>query len=127
VIAALDLIPDNWQSGVLNEIIMVGAVVAAFGAIVKMAILPVWRSGASVVSSINDAAVRLQEVPDHSERLDMMESQIKDIHEALRPTNGDRRSISDRLDTVKYQTGENSTKILELAEKVALMKGNPND
>jgi len=125
--AALDLIPDTWQTGVLNEVIMVGAVVAALGVIVKMVILPMWRSLSAVVSSINSAAERLQEVPDHSERLDVMESQIKDIHEALRPTNGDRRSISDRLDTVKYQTAEHSVKILELSEKVAFMKGSAND
>ena len=123
VLAALDLIPNDWQNGALPEIVMLGAVVAAIGAIFKMVVLPVARWMRRLVIAVETATDRLAQVPEHDDRLDLMESQICEIVEALRPTNGDRRSISDRLDTVKQQTAENATQIAELKVRVDSMLG----
>jgi hypothetical protein len=112
--AALDLIPDAWQTGPLNEIIMIGAVVGALGVIVKMAVLPVVRWARALATGIETAVNRLGDVPEHEERLASIEGQLCAIHDALKPTNGDRRSISDRLDTVKQQTIQNHADLGEL-------------
>lgn len=50
--------------------------------------------------------------------------QVDHIADQIRPTNGDRRSISDRLDTVKYRVGTLEEKHDELAEKVATIGAN---
>lgn len=115
---ALDLIPDNWQNGPLPEIVLLGAVIAACGAIVKMVVMPIGRWLRRLVVAVETATDRLAQVPEHDDRLDVMERQITEIHEALRPTNGDRRSISDRLDTVKVQTADNAAQIAELKARV---------
>jgi hypothetical protein len=124
MLAAINLIPDSWQTGPLNEIIMIGAVLAALGVVMKLIVLPVLRWLRSLALAIETAASRLAEIPNHEDRLDSMERHITEIRDALRPTNGDRRSISDRLDTVKQQTLSNSEQILELRGKVDdLFKG----
>lgn len=123
---ALNIVPDSWQAGWLNEIIMIGAVLAALGVIVKVAVLPVFRWLRNFALAFETAVDRLATVPRHDDRLDVIEQRLGDIHEALRPTNGDRRSISDRLDTVKAQTLTNSTEIRELKVRVdSLIEGNP--
>jgi len=114
VIAALDLIPDAWQTGPLNEVIMLGAVIAALGVITKMIVLPVVRWARALAIGIETAVSRLGEIPEHEDRLATIEGQLDGIAEALKPTNGDRRSISDRLDTVKQQTLANSTDLADL-------------
>lgn len=119
--AVWDLIPNSWQTGPLNEVIMIGAVLAAVGVILKMAVLPVLRTIRRFLIAAETAADRLANVPVHDQRLDVMEAQISEIAEALRPTNGDRRSISDRLDTVKQQTLNNTAEILDLKESVAYL------
>jgi vacuolar-type H+-ATPase subunit I/STV1 len=116
--AALDLIPDTWQTGPLNEIIMIGAVLAALAVIGRVLVLPVWRWFRRISHGIETAVNRLSDVPVHEDRIDSIEAQIKAIHNALEPTNGDRRSISDRLDTVKYQTAQNTNKIDDLNKMV---------
>lgn len=114
VLSALDLIPDTWQTGPLNEIVLIGAVLAALAVIGRVIVLPVWRWLRRISSGIETAVDRLSDVPVHDERIDVIERKIEEIVEALRPTNGDRRSISDRLDTVKQQTLANSEQIREL-------------
>jgi hypothetical protein len=74
----------------------------------------VWRWVRRISSGIETAVDRLSDVPVHDERIDIIERKIEEIVEALRPTNGDRRSISDRLDTVKQQTAANSEQIRDL-------------
>ena len=118
VLSALDLIPDAWQTGPLNEVVLIGAVLAALAVIGRVLILPVWRWVRRISNGIETAVNRLSEVPVHDERIDMIERQVTDIVEALRPTNGDRRSISDRLDTVKQQTIQNSQDIAELTRRI---------
>lgn len=112
--AALDLVPDAWQTGPLTEIIMLGAVIGAIGVIVKMLVLPVVRWARALAIGIETAANRLGNVPEHEDRLAAIEGQLCAIHDALKPTNGDRRSISDRLDTVKQQTIANHADLTEL-------------
>lgn len=114
ILSALDLIPDSWQSGPLNEIIMLGAVVGALTVILRAVVLPVVRWGRAVATGLDTAVSRLADVPAHEERLAVIEGELCAIHEALRPTNGDRRSISDRLDTVKQQTADNHREIATL-------------
>ena len=123
MLAALDLIPDAWQTGPLNEIIMIGAVVAALGAIFRLVVVPVFGSARRLVTAIETITDRLASIPDHDDRLDAIEQQVAEVVEALRPTNGDRRSISDRLDTVKAQTAQNSTQIAELQSRVDFALG----
>lgn len=120
---AINLIPDTWQTGPLNEIVLIGAVVAALGAIVKMVLLPILRWMRRLLMAVETASDRLATVPEHDDRLDTMERQICEILDALRPTNGDRRSISDRLDTVKQQTLTNAQEIRELKARVDLALG----
>lgn len=114
MLAALDLIPDSWQTGPLNEIIMIGAVLAALAVIGRVVVLPVWRWLRRISAGIETAVDRLSDVPVHDARIDIIERKIEEIGEALRPTNGDRRSISDRLDTVKQQTLSNAEDIREI-------------
>ena len=116
MLAAVNLIPDAWQMGFLNEVVLIGAVLAALGVIMKLAVIPLFRAFKRFVVAIETAADRLAEVPVHDQRLDVMESQIAGIAEALRPTNGDRRSISDRLDTVKQESAANTVEIRALKE-----------
>jgi hypothetical protein len=118
VLSALDLIPDAWQTGPLNEIVLIGAVLAALAVIVRVLVLPVWRWVRRISSGIETAVDRLSDVPVHDERIDIIERKIEEIVEALRPTNGDRRSISDRLDTVKQQTAANSEQIRDLRQRL---------
>jgi hypothetical protein len=118
MLSALDLIPDAWQTGPLNEIIMIGAVLAALAVIGRVLVLPVWRWVRRISSGIETAVDRLSDVPVHDERIDIIERKIEEIVEALRPTNGDRRSISDRLDTVKQQTLNNAEEIRELRRRL---------
>ena len=105
---------------------MIGALVAAIGVIGKMVLLPAWRWLRRISAGIETAVDRLSDVPVHDERLDAMEAKIVEIVEALRPTNGDRRSVSDRLDTVKQQTQQNSTDIAELVSRVNQLPGGNN-
>lgn len=102
---------------------MIGALVAAVGVIGKMVLLPSWRWLRRISAGIETAVERLSDVPVHDERLDIIERKVEEIVEALRPTNGDRRSISDRLDTVKQQTQQNSTDIAELVGRVNHLPG----
>jgi hypothetical protein len=118
MLSALDLIPDAWQTGPLNEIIMIGAVLAALAVIGRVLVLPVWRWVRRISHGIETAVDRLSDVPVHDERIDIIERKIEEIVEALRPTNGDRRSISDRLDTVKQQTAANSEQIRDLRQRL---------
>ena len=105
---------------------MIGALVAAIGVIGKMVLLPAWRWLRRISAGIETAVDRLSDVPVHDERLDAMEAKNVEIVEALRPTNGDRRSVSDRLDTVKQQTQQNSTDIAELVSRVNQLPGGNN-
>jgi hypothetical protein len=128
VIAALDLIPDAWQTGPLNEIIMLGAVLAALGVMGRFLIVPLWRWIVRIAVGIETIVERISAVADHEDRIGEIDSAIKEIHEALRPTNGDRRSISDRLDTVKQQTLSNADEIRSLRSQIILIskEGNPS-
>ena len=116
MLAAINLIPDSWQAGPLNEVVLIGAVLAALGVIMKSTVMPLFRAFKRLLKAIETAADRLAEVPVHDQRLDVMETQICEIAEALRPTNGDRRSISDRLDTVKQESATNTVEIRALKE-----------
>jgi hypothetical protein len=112
--ATLDLIPDAWQSGPLNEIIMIGAVVGALGVIIKMVVFPVVGWARALATAIETAVNRISDVPEHEDRLAGIDEQLCAIRDALKPTNGDRRSISDRLDTVKQQTIQNHSDLNDL-------------
>jgi septal ring factor EnvC (AmiA/AmiB activator) len=114
VLAALDLIPDSLQTGPLNEVILIGGVVGALAIIGRLIVLPMWRWLVRLAVGIETAVDRLSDVADHTDRIDKIEKNISEIHEALRPTNGDRRSVSDRLDTVKQQTNKNADEIRAL-------------
>lgn len=118
LLAAIDLIPNAWETGPLPEVIMLGAFVAAVGAIVRMVVVPIVRWIRRLVIAIETTADRLASIPEHDDRIDIIEQQITEIVEALRPTNGDRRSISDRLDSVKQQTIDNTTHIVELSSRI---------
>lgn len=48
--------------------------------------------------------------------MDNQDTRTADIELAIAPTNGDKRSISDRLDTVKYNTRITNTNITALAK-----------
>lgn len=122
-LAAINIIPDDWQAGPLNEIILAGATVAALGAISKMVIMPIVRWLRRLVLAVETVTDRLAQIPEHDDRLDAIEEQIQQILEALRPTNGDRRSISDRLDTVKMQTAENTAEIREIHRRLGTLGG----
>lgn len=119
MLSAVDLIPDAWQTGPLNEVIMLGAVLVALAAIGRLIVLPMWRWLVRLAVGIETAVDRLSDVPDHSDRIDKIEKNIAEIHEALRPTNGDRRSVSDRLDTVKQQTNKNADEIRALRDDLS--------
>ena len=119
MLAALDMIPDTWQTGPLNEVIMLGAVLLALAAIGRLIVLPMWRWVVRIAVAIETAVERLSNVAEHEDRLDTIETAIGEIKEALRPTNGDRRSISDRLDTVKQQTNQNADEIKALRTDVS--------
>lgn len=123
MLAALDLIPDTWQTGPLNEVIMLGAVLVALAAIGRLIVLPVWRWIVRIALGIETAVERLANVAEHEDRLDVIEAAVGEIKEALRPTNGDRRSISDRLDTVKQQTNQNADEIKALRTDVSKLAG----
>ena len=119
VLAALDLIPDSLQTGPLNEVILIGGVVGALAIIGRLLVLPMWRWLIRLAVGIETAVDRLSDVPDHTDRIDKIEKNIGEIHEALRPTNGDRRSVSDRLDTVKQQTNKNADEIRALRDDLS--------
>ena len=51
--------------------------------------------------------------------MDNMDTRMENFEVAIAPTNGDRRSISDRLDSVKYQTRVVNTNITALAQWLA--------
>lgn len=121
MLAALDLIPDSWQTGPLNEIIMIGAVLVALAAIGRLIVLPLWRWIMRLAVGIETVVERISAVADHEDRIDQIDASIQEIREALRPTNGDRRSISDRLDTVKQQTLSNADEIRSLRSQILLM------
>jgi hypothetical protein len=121
MVLSIEFIPDAWQSGWLNEIIMLGAVLGALLLIVRTVLVPVFRSLFRLARAFETAVDRLNDVPAHDDRLDVIEQAVEEIRDALRPTNGDRRSISDRLDTVKQQTVENSRQIVDLAGRVDAM------
>ena len=121
MLAALDLIPDSWQTGPLNEIIMIGAVLVALAAIGRLILLPLWRWIMRLAVGIETVVERISAVADHEDRIDQIDASIQEIREALRPTNGDRRSISDRLDTVKQQTLSNADEIRSLRSQIVLM------
>jgi hypothetical protein len=125
--AAIDLIPDSWQSGPLNEVIMLGAVLAAIGVILKLAVIPVFRWIRNIALAFETTVDRLDRIPQHHERIDHIEERLGAIQEALRPTNGDRRSISDRLDTVKQQTMENSNEVKDLKIRMNDLLGGKNE
>lgn len=55
---------------------------------------------------------------------DGMEERMESLEIAIAPTNGDKRSISDRLDTVKYRTGVMNNNVMALAD--FLVKLNPD-
>lgn len=126
--AALDIIPDSWQTGPLNEVIMLGAVLVALAAIGRLIIVPLWRWIVRIAVGIETVVERISIVADHEERIESLDSAIQEIREALRPTNGDRRSISDRLDTVKQQTLSNADEIRSLRSQIILIskEGNPS-
>ena len=112
--AAINILPDSWQNGPIPEVITIGAVLTAMAAIWKFLIVPAWNAIQTLSWGIETLAERIGSVPEHEERLDAIETNIVAIQQALAPTNGDRRSISDRLDTVKYQTMQNTAKINDL-------------
>ena len=119
--AAVDLIPDSLQTGPLNEVILIGGFVGALAIVGRLVVLPVWRWVVRLAVGIETAVERLSDVADHTDRIDQIEKNIAEIHEALRPTNGDRRSVSDRLDTVKQQTNKNAEEIRALRGDLSRM------
>jgi hypothetical protein len=119
----LEFLPNDWQSGWLAEIVMIGAVVGALAVVGKTVVVPTFRSVRRVVTAIETAVSRLDSVPEHDGRLDVIEQAVCAIKQALEPTNGDRRSISDRLDSVKHQTIRNSDDIQALKIEVANLIG----
>lgn len=123
LVSALDLIPDAWQTGLLNEVVLLGAVLAALAVIGRTVVVPCWRWIRRISAGIETAVDRLSDVPEHDVRLDVIEAQIAEIVEALRPTNGDKRSISDRLDTVKQQTAEHTAEIREIHRRLEILGG----
>lgn len=123
LLSALDLIPDAWQTGILNEVVLIGAVLAALVVIGRTVVLPGWRWIRRISAGIETAVERLGNVPEHDVRLDVIEAQIAEIIEALRPTNGDKRSISDRMDTVKQQTAEHTAEIREIHRRLETLGG----
>lgn len=115
---ALNLLPDGIEKAFIPELVAIAAGVGASVAIFNYLIKPLYRGIRRLINAIDVVSERISEVPVHEDRIDSIEAQIKAIHDALEPTNGDRRSISDRLDTVKYQTVENTNKIDDLSQKV---------
>lgn len=118
MLLAYEFLPNDWQSGWIAEIIMIGAVVGAIAVIGKTIVLPTLRSVARAISAIETAVVRLDTIPAHDDRLDSIESSLVAIHKALEPTNGDRRSISDRLDSVKRQSADNHADLRDLKQRL---------
>jgi septal ring factor EnvC (AmiA/AmiB activator) len=109
------------QTGPLNEVILIGGFVGALAIVGRLVVLPVWRWVVRLAVGIETAVERLSDVADHTDRIDQIEKNIAEIHEALRPTNGDRRSVSDRLDTVKQQTNKNAEEIRALRGDLSRM------
>jgi chromosome segregation ATPase len=114
----LNLIPDSFEKAFIPELVAVAAGIGATVAIFNYLVKPLYRGIRRLIHAIDVVSERISEVPVHEDRIDSIEAQIKAIHDALEPTNGDRRSISDRLDTVKSQTIENTNKIDDLSKKV---------
>lgn len=115
---ALSLVPDNIEKMFIPELVAIAAGLAAIMAIFNFLLRPLYRGIRRLINAIDVVSARISEVPVHEDRIDRIEAQIKAIHDALEPSNGDRRSISDRLDTVKYQTAQNTNKIDDLNTKV---------
>ena len=115
---ALSLVPDNIEKMFIPELVAIAAGLAAIMAIFNFLVRPLYRGVRRLINAIDVVSARISDVPVHEDRIDSIEAQIKAIHDALEPTNGDRRSISDRLDTVKYQTVQNTNKIDDLNIKV---------
>jgi chromosome segregation ATPase len=115
---AINLLPDNIEKMYIPELVALAAGIGAVMAILNFLVKPLYRGIRRLINAIDVVSERISEVPVHEDRIDSIEAQIKAIHDALEPTNGDRRSISDRLDTVKSQTIANTNKIDDLSEKV---------
>jgi hypothetical protein len=115
---AINLLPDNIEKMYIPELVALAAGIGAVMAILNFLVKPLYRGIRRLINAIDVVSERISEVPVHEDRIDSIEAQIKAIHDALEPTNGDRRSISDRLDTVKSQTIANTNKIDDLSAKV---------
>lgn len=86
--------------------------------------------GWKIVSLVDSKLEAIDAVDGHGEAIKRLEigldeakqtqssmvERLDEIKEAIRPTNGDQRSISDRLDTVKKE-------VVECAEEIALVRG----
>ena len=116
--AMINILPDSWQNGPIPEIITIGAVLTALTAIWRFLITPSWNAVQRLSQGIDTLIERIGSIPEHENRLDAIEGNIAAIQNALAPTNGDRRSISDRLDTVKYQTTQNTDMINVLCKRL---------
>jgi len=122
MIFALQLIPDFIEKGLIPELIAAGAGLVAVGVIYNYGVRPVFRGGKRLTNAIIAISDWITAIPVHEDKIEKLEGQIKTIHNALAPTNGDRRSISDRLDTVKFQTSEHSLKIDYLTKTVESLR-----
>ena len=115
---AINFLPDSIEKMFIPELVAIATGLAAMAAIFNFLVRPLYRGIRRLIHAIDVVSERISDVPVHEDRIDSIEAQIKAIHDALEPTNGDRRSISDRLDTVKYQTVQNTNKIDDLNTKV---------
>lgn len=121
-----DLLPTWLEESVARDLITIAAALGALAVIWNYAISPVIRGIRHLSATVDEIQRTVSDVIRHEGRIDAIEAEMKAIHRALSPTNGDRRSISDRLDSVKTQTAENSRRI-DLILSTVLPKEDAND
>lgn len=107
-----------------------GATIAAYTTATGGAVAGIWKASKPVLTKIRaylqttikeEAAAAAQPMV---EQIADISTRVGTLEQAVAPTNGDRRSVSDRLDTVKYQTKVLHDNISILAEW--LEKTTPN-
>jgi hypothetical protein len=92
----------NWlENRTIPEVVAVGAGLFAIATIWKFGIRPVSRWIKKVTSAIIRISERIDDIPIHGERIEIIEQKVDFIIETMRPTNGDLSSISDRVDKAK--------------------------
>lgn len=95
-----DWAPLDWAVGI-------AAFLTAVGVIVRVGVIPVTRAVNRLVDTVEASPLHAEQLHGLDDRLNAltdehvtMNAQLEVVCAALRPTNGDQRSLSDRLDAI---------------------------